>query len=148
MFVIVAETATITRPGNHRVKASVEEQVKTSIMEVLAQYSQGLFVDDKEEDLQMNNVATPPRANNIAELFAMMTELNKKVDQMTENKAKKNLTINPRTGKPFRRYCHSCGCCDHWGKHCKHKKPGHQDNTTFKNRMGGSDLNCLVPNHK
>ena len=129
------------------IKSTVEEQVKTSIMEVLAQYTQDLGADDKDEDLQANNIATTPKSTNMSELFTMMRELNKKVDQMLENNTKKNFVMNPRTGKPFRRYCHSCGCCDHWGKHCKHKKPGHQDNATFKNRMRGSDLNCL-PNRE
>ena len=126
-------------------KATVDEQVKNSMMEALAQYSQEIFIDDNDHQEQVNNVAVP-KAPSIMELFTMMSELNKKVDTLAEPK-KRNLTINPRTGKPFRRYCHSCGCCDHWGKTCINKKPGHQDNATFKNRMGGSDANCL-PNRE
>ena len=101
-------------------KATVDKQVKNSIVEALAQYSQELFIDDTEQQVQANNVEVS-QPSNMTELFKMMTALNKKVDNLTETKAKKNLTINPRTGKPYRRYCHSCGCGDHCGKDCKNK---------------------------
>ena len=52
-------------------------------------------------------------------------------------------TVNPRTGKPWRRYCWSCGCCTHWSKNCPQKKSGHKDDATFRNRMAGSNANCL-----
>lgn len=52
--------------------------------------------------------------------------------------------INPKTGKPFKRYCWTCGCCGHWGgDHPGIKAPGHKDEATFKNRMSGSNKNCL-----
>ena len=51
--------------------------------------------------------------------------------------------INPRTGRPYRRYCWTCGCCDHWGRTCPVRKPGHKINATFKNRMGGSTKGVL-----
>ena len=51
--------------------------------------------------------------------------------------------INPRTNKPYRRYCWSCGCCNHWGRNCPNRKRGHQINATFKNRMGGSTQGVL-----
>ena len=52
-------------------------------------------------------------------------------------------SVNPRTGKPYKRYCWTHGCCNHWSRHCKNKKDGHQNEATFKNRMGGSNDNCL-----
>ena len=51
-------------------------------------------------------------------------------------------THHPVSGKPFKRYCWTHGCTTHWGKNCSNKKRGHKDNATFKDRMGGSDLNC------
>ena len=54
-----------------------------------------------------------------------------------------NSDINPRTGKPWKRYCWTCGCCPHWSRNCPKKAKGHKDNATFKNRMGGSNANCL-----
>ena len=51
--------------------------------------------------------------------------------------------INPKTGKQWRRYFWSCGCCPHWGKHCPEKKLGHHDDATFRNLMNGNNQNCL-----
>ena len=49
---------------------------------------------------------------------------------------------NPRTGLPWKRYYWSCGWCGHWGKAFPNKKEGHQDDASFKNRMGGIRKYC------
>ena len=36
-----------------------------------------------------------------------------------------------------------CGCTPYWGRNCSQKKSEHKDNATFRNRMGGSDENCI-----
>ena len=54
-----------------------------------------------------------------------------------------NNNINPRTGRPYRRYCWTHGCCAHWSRNCNNKAQGHKDNATFRNRLGGSNRNCL-----
>ena len=51
--------------------------------------------------------------------------------------------INPKTGQEWKRYCWSCGCCSHWSKNCPNKKRGHKNDATFKNRLNGSNTNCL-----
>jgi hypothetical protein len=51
--------------------------------------------------------------------------------------------INPNTGKAYRRYCWTHGCCGHWGRHCDNPKPGHKNEANFKDRMGGSNKLCL-----
>ena len=51
--------------------------------------------------------------------------------------------FNPKTGQPWKRYCWSCGCCPHWSKYCPDKKRGHKMEATFKNRINGSNTNCL-----
>ena len=38
-------------------------------------------------------------------------------------------------------YCHTHGACYHPSPKCRNKAPGHQDNATFANRMGGSTKN-------
>ena len=40
------------------------------------------------------------------------------------------------------KYCWTHGGCGHQGKKCKHKAQGHQDNATFRNKMGGSTAYC------
>jgi translation initiation factor 2B subunit (eIF-2B alpha/beta/delta family) len=40
------------------------------------------------------------------------------------------------------KYCWSHGACTHSSKECNRKKTGHQDDATFKNKMGGSTYYC------
>ena len=85
-------------------------------------------------------------------LLALIDQLQKKVDKLGQQLVASNYPttthiqeeINPKTGKSFKRYCWTCGCCGHWGKnHPGIKAPEHKDEATFKNRMGGSNKNCL-----
>ena len=39
-------------------------------------------------------------------------------------------------------YCWSHGACAHSSADCNNKKRGHQDEATFKNKMGGSTRFC------
>ena len=39
-------------------------------------------------------------------------------------------------------YCWTHGACAHDGSACKNKKPGHKDEATFANKMGGSIVYC------
>jgi len=39
------------------------------------------------------------------------------------------------------RYCWTHGACNHWGRTCKNKANGHQDNASFQNTMGGNTNN-------
>ena len=41
-------------------------------------------------------------------------------------------------------YCHSCGAGNHPSKKCKKKKPGHKNEATFKNLMGGYTDFCQM----
>ena len=40
------------------------------------------------------------------------------------------------------KYCWSHGACGHDGKDCRNKKPGHRDEATFADRLGGSTMFC------
>ena len=55
-------------------------------------------------------------------------------------------TINPRTNKPYKRYCWTHGCGNHWSNRCRNPKAGHKNEATFKDRMGGSNKGCLPAN--
>ena len=86
-------------------------------------------------------------------LLQQMAQMQNKIDNLTlstQNTNDKksrvpsgNNSVNPKTGKPWRRYCWTHGCCEHWGRNCASKKRGHKDDATFRNRMGGSSENCL-----
>ena len=95
------------------------------------------------------NSASQPNNPMITQLLAQIADLQSQVNSGKGSKTRvkpKNVSsdlINPKTGQPWRRYCWSCGCCPHWGRNCKSKKRGHQDEATFRNRMNGSNENCL-----
>ena len=96
------------------------------------------------------NAATVP-LDNILELAKLVKDLQQEVKSLRTQgpKVQSNTPvstskdINPKSDKPWRRYCHTHGCCNHWGRQCKDKAPGHKDEATFRNRMGGSNFNCL-----
>lgn len=77
------------------------------------------------------------------DVFTMLKEMQSKMETLTAELAivkrgNQNTTttgdpdINPVTGAPFKHYCHSCGCCPHWGSNCTKKKRGHKDHASFK----------------
>ena len=47
-----------------------------------------------------------------------------------------------RYPRRYNLYCWSHGGCGHRGNRCRDKLPGHQDDATFENKMGGSCVNC------
>ena len=115
------------------------------------QFSQPII--QQQPDQQMLAVKSQ-HDNTINELLKQMATMQSQIKNLTMvaqpsiNQNQGHLSqnsdnINPKTGKPWRRYCWSCGCCPHWGKHCPQKKRGHKDEASFRNRMGGSSKNCL-----
>ena len=119
-------------------QASIDQQVKESLLAALSDFT---ATTDLSQEAAMNNVSTAPSDTTTTTLLKMIEKLSTKVDELKRQSTNKD--INPRTGKKFKRYCWTCGCCPHWGKDCPNKSPGHQDNANFKNRMGGSNKNCL-----
>ena len=84
--------------------------------------------------------------NNIATLLQSMIEkmnvLETKVHGGHTPKVKSVSKVNPKNGKAWKRYCWTCGCCDHWGKFCPNQAAGHKNDATFKDRMNGSTGGC------
>ena len=96
------------------------------------------------------------------EMMKMIQQMQAKMDALTtqlsntsastnpsglqnQGQTKKQFLVNPITGREYKRYCWSCGCCTHWGANCPQKKAGHKDDASFKQRKGGSNVNCLGP---
>ena len=96
---------------------------------------------DKESFTSALSTITGKSNKQMDKMLQMFEGMNKRIDalvcQKVNDKDNKE-NINPRTGRPFRRYCWSHGCCDHWSNRCPQRKPGHKLNATFKNRMSGS----------
>ena len=132
----------LTKESNLQLASTMQENFSQAINML-----QNTTIDS--EDLpsteQANNISDTTVSN--TQLLAFLKTLQNKVDRLeskTPSPTTSNTsTINPRTGKEFKRYCFSCGCCLHWGKNCPQKKSGHKDDATFKDRMGGSNDNCM-----
>ena len=121
----------------------LDEHFKVNFIEALTQFNQ---IENQSFSDVSSSYTPPPAAANavqyspsndtIEQLLATVRDLSSKVESLTsKNQSYKNVKneINPRTGKPFKRYCWSCGCCTHWGRICPNKKKGHKDEATFKN---------------
>ena len=120
-------------------QASIDAQVKDSLYNALMEYTSSTETEQPEE---INNVAANAHKASNEAIIKLLLKLTEKMENISKPPSQ-NPNINPKTGKKYKRYCWSCGCCPHWGRDCKHKKTGHQDGATFKNRMGGSNKNCL-----
>ena len=134
-----------------------ETQLKMNLVETLDAYSRGSI-----EEIQSDNYSkcgTCPTASessgsisNVSHDSAVMIMMQKMMERMdnwekTPNKSNRSNSnnsenskenINPKSGKSWKRYCWSCGCCKHWGRNCPSRKAGHRIDATFKDRKGGS----------
>ena len=84
-------------------------------------------------------------------MMSKMNDLELKVNgkKSGNNKISTNKNIsettlkNPKTSCTWRRYCQTCGCCDHWGRNYNNPKAGHKVEATFKDRMNGGTKGVL-----
>ena len=131
----------------------LREDLNTQLKNTISDAMMLLNTSDEQptnfsESLSSPNMSTPS-ANSVTStitmesLFATIQDLKNEITSLKNSKNDVNNEINPRTGKPFKRYCWTHGCCTHSSKNCQNKAPGHKDNATFKNRQGGSNKNCL-----
>ena len=152
------ETKLLQTLNDHQEQMSqrLDEQFKVNFIEALTHFNQldsqsnQSFSDVSSSftlpPVAANSIQYSPSNETIQQLLNTVKELSVKVEKLSSrNQSNRNTNndINPKTGKPFKRYCWSCGCCPHWGRNCPNKKRGHKDEATFKNRMGGSNEGCL-----
>ena len=116
--------------------------------------------------LNDENTRPQPSALNLQilniDMMTMLATMQKNIDTLTERLAataqnlgintpsgtlgtQTNKIINPKTGRSFKLYCCTCGCCPHWGRNCYCKATEHKDDATLKDHKHGSDENC-IPN--
>ena len=128
----------------------MEHRMQVNLVEALAQYGhmEREMQSDDQHDNDVNAVSNLGSNDNallqaIETLTARINTMS--TDARSQNGKNKNElpTVNPRTGRPYKRYCWTHGCCAHWGRHCNAKKAGHCDDATFKDRKGGSNKGCL-----
>ena len=145
------------------IKESLSDQLSTSLMEALmVSQAQPPSIPSLDDSSNLLSPSMNSASSNVTiqALVKLVKSLESKVDKLSNEKTKNNNNnnnnnnqvttnneINPRTGKPWRRYCWTHGCCTHKGVDCTNKAPGHEDEADFRDRMGGSNKDCY-PNKK
>ena len=62
--------------------------------------------------------------------------------QRSMNRDQRNQPRTPRSRSNISKYCWTHGACAHDSRDCNNKAPGHKDDATFANKLGGSTLYC------
>ena len=131
-------------------KTELNDQFKTNMYETMLMMQQmetqppPLVATTDSESNTSDSLNSMTSASTVSSLLSGMKLLQQEIKELKESQSKQVIdkSINPRTGKKWKRYCWSCGCCPHSGRFCKNKLPGHRDEATFNNRMGGSNKFC------
>ena len=131
-------------------KDDLNEQIKTNIYETMLTMQQmdmqpPSLVASEIESNTSDSLNSLTSASTVTTLISTMKSLQqemKELKQVQQRKPVVDKTINPRTGKQWKRYCWSCGCCPHSGRCCPNKLPDHRDEATFNNSLGGSNKFC------
>ena len=79
----------------------------------------------------------------LRKMMEKMNDLETRVQDKVPASKKVFEKLNPKNGKAWKRYCWTCGCCDHWGKFCPKPAAGHRNEATFKDRLNGSTVGVL-----
>ena len=145
------------KENQQNMEARLQQEMKANFMSALS-----MFAEMENQEDEENTPPCPPAeaANkmltNEDRILKMMEKMEAKFDakfkELSTNcgggnnnnrNRNKDESINPRTGKPWKRYCWTHGLVSYFGKDCKNKAPGHHDDALFKNCMGGSTKGVL-----
>lgn len=145
---IVSELVENQQQLAQNLRDDISTQLKNTVTEAMLMFQQQ---DDQNDSLPNNVISTDTSINSttstitLETLMSTIQDLKKEITTLKSNKSNNttNRDINPRTGKPFKRYCWTHGCCTHHGRDCPDKKTGHKNEANFKNRLGGSNYKCL-----
>ena len=92
----------------------------------------------------LSSPTLPTQASSVTSSNVSNAELLTLIQQLQQQLA----TQTPDPKKPSKRiitnYCWTHGACGHPSKLCRNKKPGHQDEATFDDKMGGSTYYCKI----
>jgi len=126
-----------------QISSTVANDLRNTIMDAIMALNNTDTAPLEPSAPQVN--AAAQHTDQVDQLTKLVSELQRDIRQLKPRStpSSSSTEFNPKTGKPWRRYCHTHGCCNHWGRNCKNKASGHKDDATFRNRMGGNDDNCL-----
>ena len=139
------------KENQDNMETRLQQQMKANFMEALGMFAE---MENKEN---IPPCPPAPAANKMPTTKDRLLKLFKKMEAKFDAKLEKlgsqrnnsttggsrDKTINPRTGKSWKRYCWTHGLVSYFGKDCKNKAPGHRDDASFKNHMGGSTKGVL-----
>ena len=148
---IVQELATQQQALAQNLREDFSTQLQTTIQDAMNMFQQQEpfqqptvpppLTDTSSSNQSLNSTTSTLTLDT---LMTTIQDLKKEISSLKNSTTNKDTSdINPRTGKPYRRYCWSHGCCTHDGKHCNNRKTGHKEEATFKKRLGGSNYNCM-----
>lgn len=127
-----ASTEDSVPPPTQNINVTTTDAVAMKILELL---------QELKDDMKANR-KRPPSTNNGGKNKGGNSNDDKNAGGNNQNKKKKRRRTN------ISKYCWSCGAWNHPGKNCRFKKPGHKDDATFENKMGGSLLYCMECNQE
>ena len=132
------------------IKTDISDQVRSSLLDTILMLKEETDFSTLPEikSVSTDSVNSVSTLSTMESMITLIKNLEKKVESLSNapnvpNNNKNINDINPKTGKAWKRYCWTCGCCNHWGKTCPNPASGHENGATFKNRMNGSNKDCL-----
>ena len=130
------------------IREEFSNQLKSTIADAMLMLQVPNNIPPSQTDISSTTNDSTHSVNTLSTMKSMIStiqELKNEIASLKANSNNKNIdpNINPKTGKPWRRYCWTHGCCTHSSRNCPNKAPGHKNNATFKNRQGGSNENCI-----
>ena len=115
-------------------------QMKSDILD-----SMSIIQQDRQDN---SSVSTPTLPTQTASAVTGSTVSNEDllhmIQQLQEQLSTQNTQASTQQKRKVNHYCWTHGACGHPSNKCRNKKPGHQDNATFENRMNGSTYYCRI----
>ena len=116
-------------------------QMKSDILD-----SMSIIQQDRQDN---SSVSTPTLPTQTASAVTGSTVSNEDlllmIQQLQAQLSSQSVQTPPKNFKrKVDHYCWTHGACGHPSNKCRNKKPGHQDNATLDNKMGGSTYYCRI----
>lgn len=117
-------------------------QVLSEIKEVQNTVLQALDLNRNIEEQQQANAITTTKDAVQLEILQLLKALQTEMKVIKETKSTAPFNDGKRNQRNNNKYCWTHGATNHTGKNCNKRKDGHQEEATFKNKMGGSTYLC------
>ena len=116
--------------------ANIVQEVIEGVQQVLQPAMEASYEAEAANNLQYVAPAESTQQTVLMEQMLQMMQLMQQQMQQSSSSQSNNKSNKIRTKTD--KYCWTHGGCAHTSKNCRNKKPGHQDDAMFENRMGGS----------